>query len=363
MLEREFIYLWYYFTVQFGQIVPYWALGIVIGSCISVFGKERIHGLFGWLQGGRLGGESGGRLGGSSGGSSGGKLEGRSGGRLGGEFGGKLGGELEGESGGKLGGKSGGESGGKLGGKLGWLTLAPACAIGIASPLTMFGTIPIAASFSEKGMRDDWLAAFMMGSILLNPQLLVYSGALGQAALLIRIVSCFLCGVAAGLLVRLFFVGKGKSFFRFSGFQEPENRDTDPRLPLRLLKNIWRNVKATGPYFLLGVALAAAFQRYVPESFMIALFGNDRAFGVLMAASLGVPVYVCGGATIPLLQQWLASGMSMGAAAAFMVTGQAAKITNLAALKTVLGAKHFLAYLLFIFVFSVAAGLLVNALR
>ena len=47
-------------------------------------------------------------------------------------------------------------------------------------------------------MWDDWLAAFMMTSILLNPQLIVYSIALGVPALVIRILSCFLCGVAAG---------------------------------------------------------------------------------------------------------------------------------------------------------------------
>ena len=54
-----------------------------------------------------------------------------------------------------------------------------------------------------------------------------------------------------------------------------------------------------------------------------------------------MPLYVCGGGTIPLLIQWLADGMSMGSAAAFMVTGPATKITNLGALKIVLGLKHF----------------------
>ena len=45
-LQREFIYLWYYFDVQFRQIFGYWVLGIVIGSVISVFAKDKIHGLF-----------------------------------------------------------------------------------------------------------------------------------------------------------------------------------------------------------------------------------------------------------------------------------------------------------------------------
>ncbi|MCC8169979.1 MAG: permease, partial [Oscillospiraceae bacterium] len=64
--------------------------------------------------------------------------------------------------------------------------------------------------------------------------------------------------------------------------------------------------------------------------------------------------------TIPLLQQWLASGMSRGAAASFMITGPSTKITNLGALKIVLGVKHFAMYIAFVIVFAIAAGAVVN---
>ena len=40
IIQREAVYLWYYFDLQVRQILPYWALGIVIGSVISVFGKD-----------------------------------------------------------------------------------------------------------------------------------------------------------------------------------------------------------------------------------------------------------------------------------------------------------------------------------
>ncbi len=140
IIQREAVYLWYYFTLQLRQIFPYWVLGMIIGSVISVFVKDKIHGVF------------------------------RS-----------------------LGNK-----------KLGIFGIFIASALGIASPLCMYGTIPIAASFSKSGIRDDWLAAFMMSSILLNPQLIIYSAALGTKALVIRIVSCFICGIAAGLLIRRF---------------------------------------------------------------------------------------------------------------------------------------------------------------
>lgn len=296
ILRREFIYIWYYFSVQFEQIFGYWVLGMLIGSAVSVFAKDTIHSAFRSLQGKRLG-----------------------------VFG-----------------------------------IVAASALGIASPLCMYGTIPIAASFSRSGMKDDWLAAFMMSSILLNPQLIIYSAALGGTVLAVRIVSCFLCGIAAGLVLLLFY--RDRSFFNFSGFDEPGSRDTDPNLLVHYLKNLWRNVKATGIWFFFGILLSALFQRYVPADAMTALFGGNEALGVLMAATIGVPLYACGGGTIPLLQQWLLDGMSVGSAASFMVTGPATKITNLGALKIVLGMRRFLLYLVFVMFFSLVTGLTVNLL-
>ena len=95
VLRREFIYVWYYFTIQLRQIFWYWVLGMVIGSAVSVFAKDAIHGAFEKIQDK----------------------------------------------------------------KWGLWGLIPASILGVASPLCMYGTIPIAASFSKHGMRHDWLAA------------------------------------------------------------------------------------------------------------------------------------------------------------------------------------------------------------
>lgn len=292
-LTTEITFIWYYFSVQLGQIYIYWILGMVIGSAVSVFVKDKIHGAMRSLD--------------------------------------------------------------KRAGIMG---IIAASALGIASPLCMYGTIPIAASFSKSGVKDDWLAAFMMSSILLNPQLIIYSGALGAEALAVRIISCFLCGIAAGLLIRI--LCKKNAYFTFKGFEEPKSRDTHPNMFIRFLKNLWRNVKATGAYFLVGILLSALFQRYVPAKVMTDVFGGNEAFGVFMAATVGVPLYACGGGTIPLLQGWLAQGMSLGSAAAFMITGPATKITNLGALKIVLGKRNFLIYILFVMLSAFLTGMIVN---
>lgn len=199
IIKREAIYLWYYFDIQIRQILPYWILGIVIGSVISVFAKEKINKAVAAL--------------GST--------------------------------------------------KLGVLGIIPASLLGIASPLCMYGTIPICASLAKMKLREDWIAAFMMSSILLNPQLLIYSAALGTYACTLRFVFCTFGGIFAGLMIYLFF--DKKPFFNFTGFEKSSNRDTDPNMFLRLLKNIWRNIKITGPYFLIGIILTALYQRYIPQ--------------------------------------------------------------------------------------------------
>jgi uncharacterized protein len=296
-IRREGIYLWFYFSVQFRQIFLYWVLGIVIGSLISVFGKDKIHTYLALIN------------------------------RK----------------------------------KLGLFGLIPASLIGIISPLCMYGTIPVAASFYEKGVREDWLAAFMMSSILLNPQLIIYSAALGKTMLFIRIVSCFLCGILAGLLVHYLF--KGKPFFNFNGFKEPARSDTDPNQFLRFFKNVGRNIRSTSIYFLIGIALSAIFQRYVPADAFAHLFGSsNRGFGILMAATIGVPLYMCGGGTIPLIMAWLDNGMTMGSATAFMITGPATKFTNLGAVKIVLGIRNFTFYFVFVIVFALLSGFLINCI-
>lgn len=140
-LYREVVYIWYYFDIQLRQIIVYWILGMLIGSFVSVFAKDKIHKLFAFMGNKRLG--------------------------MAGTF--------------------------------------IASALGILSPLCMYGTIPIAESFSRQGMRQDWLAAFMMSGVLLNPQLMMYSMALGTVAMAVRLLSCYVCGVIAGLLIHIYY--------------------------------------------------------------------------------------------------------------------------------------------------------------
>lgn len=176
IVQREAVYLWFYLDLQIREIFWFWVLGIVLGSCVSVFFKNSIHL---WAE--------------------------------------------------------------RIAGKVpGLLSIIAASALGIASPLCMYGTIPICAAFARKGVKEDFLAAFMMSSVLLNPQLIAYSAALGKGLLWTRIVSCFLCGIVAGLLVRTFFCKKKTPTGISSISRDSANRTitTPTRISLCVLSKI-----------------------------------------------------------------------------------------------------------------------------
>ena len=284
---------------QIGQILPYWGVGILIGSAIAVFGKEGLHAL---LQRGA--------------------------------------------------------------GSWGGLLLA--AGVGVASPLCMYGTLPIAAALAHKGARQDTLAAFMMSSVLINPQLLIYTAALGKGVLAARAAACLLCGVTAGLLVR-WHTRKGRAFFDFSGVSEGGGtRDTHPNRLVRYGLNVWRNVRATGPWFAAGVLLAAGFLYLMPHEVFRHMYataegGGGNAAEVASLTLAGIPFYVCGGGAIPLIASWMQLGMSPGAVVAFTLTGAGTKITNLSALKMALGIRGFLCYIAYVTVFAFVAGMCTNA--
>ena len=289
-----------FFSILWGQIVflfPYWILGIFIGSAVSVFVKDKIHNFFIKFQNKKW--------------------------------------DIIG------------------------LFIASIC--GILSPVCMYGTIPIIASFAEKGIREDFLAAFMVSSILLNPQLIIYTTALGYEIVLLRIFSCLICGILAGLFIQLFF--KNKNFFNFSNFQSQKSKKIKQPTLITYLKDIVKNIKITGTYFFIGIFLASIFTKYFPTNILIDYLGKNTQFNIIIAILASIPLYICGGGTIPILATWIHSGMSNGSVIAFMTTGASTKITNLSAVKIILGIKHLLFYLLFILSYSFILGFMIDSIK
>jgi uncharacterized membrane protein YraQ (UPF0718 family) len=289
--------LYDYLVLQFIQILPYWLLGAAAGACVTAFAGEGIGHALA-----RLGGE--------------GLLP---------------------------------------------LKLTLAAILGISSPLCMFGTIPLIYSFGQKGIPQHLLAAFMVSSILLNPNLFMFSFALGIPVALLRLFLCLLAGILAGLLVKCLY--KKAPVFNFDKYVLRNKAKPEMKKIIRALHEFNNTIVKTAPYILIGIALAALFDEFVSDEVFRALFAGNTGFGVLLAAGLGVPVYVCGGGTIPLIAGMMDAGMSLGSASAFMVTGPATKFSNLSAVKIILGTKNFILYIVYIIIFAVLSGYAIDIIH
>ncbi|HLO16841.1 MAG TPA: permease [Anaerolineales bacterium] len=59
----------------------------------------------------------------------------------------------------------------------------------------------------------------------------------------------------------------------------------------------------------------------IPTTWITSLFGTGHAYSIPLAATLGLPFYINTEASLPLVRAMLESGMSQGAALAFLITG------------------------------------------
>jgi uncharacterized membrane protein YraQ (UPF0718 family) len=276
---------------QFRQIAPYWASGLIVGSLVSVFLSDKITGKMAQLATGSF-----------------------------------------------------------------WLIpLCLASIFGVVSPLCMFGTIPIIAALGKKGVPRHLLAAFMVSSVMLNPNILFLTFVLGTDIALIRLGLSLLGGILAGILV--FFLLRSKNLFSFERFELQQNKKKR-----KYFSDLFKAFRVTAPYLLFGITLSALFDRYIPPDWISGIFGARRGLGVLFATTISIPLYVCGGGTIPLINAWLHAGMGTGDAMAFMLAGPAVKITNLSAVKMIFNAKHFFVYLAYCLAFSMLAGLIISVI-
>jgi uncharacterized membrane protein YraQ (UPF0718 family) len=87
--------------------------------------------------------------------------------------------------------------------------------------------------------------------------------------------------------------------------------------------------------FLAFASLGYLINDLIPAAWMTALFGSGHAYGVPLAATLGLPFYINTEASLPLVRGMLESGMSSGAALAFLITGAGTSIGAVAGALTI----------------------------
>lgn len=112
--------------------------------------------------------------------------------------------------------------------------------------------------------------------------------------------------------------------------------NSQPKITLaRVLRELYNNAKYLVIMFT-GFAFVGYFLNgLIPVSWVTALFGSGHIYSVPLAAILGLPLYINSEASLPLVRAMLESGMSMGAALAFLIVGSGTSIGAIAGAFTI----------------------------
>ena len=245
--------------------------------------------------------------------------------------------------------------------------IALAALVGAASPLCTYGTVPVLVQLLRHGVSPAPLLTFLVASSLMNPQLFVLIlGGLGLEMALAQLLSVVILSLAVGIIAGCWQplpLLNRNAIVASPASNESEIAVTDSTFSWsRLLSQVVSLTESVGLYFVVGIIIAAAIEVFVPSAWVVKLLGEEHWYSVLIAGSLGVPFYACGGGAIPWIRVLLDEGMSRGAALAFFLAGPATRVTALAALATVLSRRALVLYMAFVLVGAVGLGYLFNLL-
>jgi uncharacterized membrane protein YraQ (UPF0718 family) len=121
-------------------------------------------------------------------------------------------------------------------------------------------------------------------------------------------------------------------------------------------------IKKILPLFSAFAAVGYLVNRLVPAEWISAVFGANNTFAVVIAAVVGLPLYVSGSAAIPLMDSLLQAGVSPGAMLAFMITGPGTSAGVLAGIAAILKRRALAYYVLCLLAGAIVLGYAYNAI-
>jgi len=248
-----------------------------------------------------------------------------------------------------------------LGGRGIW-PLLKASLFGVPLPLCSCGVIPVSISLHKHGASKGSAVSFLLST----PQtgvdsIFVTLSLLGPLFAVFRPLAAFVTGIVGGGLVNAFDRGA-----------EDKNRAPPERLDeccdgAKNSKRIIRGLKYgfitlprdIGRAMLVGLVIAAVISALVPDGYFAEHLGTG-IFAMVVMMFLGIPVYVCATASVPVAAALILKGLTPGAALVFLMTGPATNAASLVIIWKSLGSRTAITYLLTVAGCALLGGILLD---
>ncbi len=204
-----------------------------------------------------------------------------------------------------------------------------ASVFGAITPFCSCSSIPLFIGFVKGGIPLGVTFAFLITSPLVNEvAVAMFLGAFGWRVTLIYVLSGILLGVVGGWLLSFFHLERYLSPWVQQLQQQSIHQTSEweqqhvgffQRLP-SIVRDALGILKGVILYVLIGVGIGAAMHGYVPEDFFAQYLSSEQWFAVPLAVILAVPMYANAAGIVPIVQVFVAKGVSLGTAIAFMMS-------------------------------------------
>lgn len=241
---------------------------------------------------------------------------------------------------------------------------------GAITPFCSCSSVPLFIGFVQGGIPLGVTFAFLITSPLVNEvAVAMFLGMFGVKATLIYATSGILLGTIGGWLLGKFnletllsdWVKKILENKMQPGEYEEEKLTFRQRLP-DITRGAWDIVKGVVLYVIIGIAIGAAMHGYVPENFFGKYLGGGEWWTVPLAVILAVPMYANAAGIVPVIQVFVAKGVPLGTAIAFMMATVGLSIPEATLLKKVMTMKLIAIYFGVVTLFIILSGFLFNIL-
>lgn len=207
-------------------------------------------------------------------------------------------------------------------------------ALAVGTPFCSCGTTAVVLGMMASTVPWAPIVAFLVASPLTSPQQMVYSaGLFGWDFAIVFMLASILLGLTGGAIAGY---AESRGWLKDQARLKPR-----PETVLPIAGGSTPQPKVTpqkfarefgvmgGKLFLMffGFAFIGYFLNgLIPQGWIESAFGSGNFFSVPFAALLGLPFYINTEASMPLVRAFIDSGMSAGAALAFLITGAGTSI-------------------------------------
>lgn len=199
---------------------------------------------------------------------------------------------------------------------------------GAVTPFCSCSSIPLFIGFVKGGIPLGVTFAFLITSPLVNEvTVAMFLGSFGLKVTLIYVISGILLGVIGGFVLgRMKLENHLSDWVRQIQAQatteaeawEKEHTSFWKRLP-SIVRNAWGIVRGVLIYILIGIGIGAFMHGFVPEGFFEQYMSKDNWFAVPLSVILAVPMYANAAGIVPVIEVFVAKGIPIGTAIAFMM--------------------------------------------